>query len=234
MKQLSSKNKRILVFSDPHQEIDRVENIIQKEAADEIVCLGDWFDSHHYNSIEDARKTIEFLKKNISNPDFYTLIGNHDVGYLYEVTRYTQCSGFSNKKKIEVERSFGSAYEYIRSQFNWYIWIDDVLCTHAGLNQNHIWPVGVETDMKSLSAFLDKAIEDAQVALLNGDQHWIFSAGVARGGRQPKGGITWQDFYDEHRPIEGLKQLFGHTHSWDNTIKTFNKFSDTCIDTGLN
>ena len=43
---ISSSNKKILIFSDPHQELDKVKKIIQAEKADINVCLGDWFDSH--------------------------------------------------------------------------------------------------------------------------------------------------------------------------------------------
>lgn len=42
---LTSKNKRILVLADPHQDVNKLDRIIKTEAADEVVCLGDWFDS---------------------------------------------------------------------------------------------------------------------------------------------------------------------------------------------
>jgi len=233
---LSSKDKTILVFSDPHQEIDKVEKIIKAEAPDITACLGDWYDSHHRDSEEDVRKTCEFLAKNANNENFYTLIGNHDVSYIWAIfDRYTQCSGYSRSKAMMIKTFFEKQNIDIKKKFLWYFWIDNVLCTHAGLNAKHLPARGTTVKKESLSKFLDKEVEDAESILSSGGgSHWIYRAGYARGGSQPVGGLTWQDFMDEHRPIHKLKQLFGHTHSHDNTIKTFNRFDDTCIDTGLN
>ena len=40
-----------------------------------------------------------------------------------------------------------------------------------------------------------------------------FGIGTARGGTLKKGGLLWQDWFEEFEPIEGLNQIVGHTHS---------------------
>ena len=38
---ISSKDKKILIFADPHQEIDKVDDMLKHEAADINICLGE-------------------------------------------------------------------------------------------------------------------------------------------------------------------------------------------------
>jgi hypothetical protein len=205
---LNSKNKRILVFSDPHQEIDKVLKIIKSESADIIVCLGDWFDSFHLNSEHDAEKTCNFLKEWVLKENFYTCIGNHDVPYLYN-NPYTLCSGYYKWKDALITKNLGTAFATVRNKFQWYIWIDDFLCSHAGLNEYYLEKQDVSKI--PLSKWIDERIVTAEKSLFNNGHHWLYMAGAARGGRVNIGGITWQDFNSEFEPIDGLKQLVGHT-----------------------
>ena len=55
---------------------------------------------------------------------------------------------------------------------------------------------------------------------------WLYGVGAARGGRQNIGGITWQDFGAEFEPIDGLKQIVGHTSH----PKILNHYTDGNLD----
>ena len=206
---LSSQNKRILVFSDPHQNISYVEHLLNKEKYDVAVCLGDWFDSFNLNSERDLELTCNFLKKWLFKDNFYTCIGNHDIQYLYDNPR-TICSGYAKSKDDFIVDYLGAFLPAIRDKFLWYLWIDDFLCSHAGVNTYH-FPPTLKLDKDGVTAWLDEQIKFAEPPLLNGGYHWLYGAGAARGGRQNIGGITWQDFDTEFEPIEGLKQLVGHS-----------------------
>jgi hypothetical protein len=206
---ISSENKTILVFSDPHQSIDYVENILKKENYDIVVCLGDWFDSFVYNSEYDLEKTCKFLKKWVLKDNFYTCLGNHDIHYLYD-NPTTICSGYSRAKDALIDECLREFKEPIKRRFKWYIWIDDYLCSHAGINTYHMNPM-VELTKDGVTKWLDEQINYAEKNLLINGYHWLYGAGAARGGRQNIGGIDWQDFDDEFEPIENIKQIVGHT-----------------------
>ncbi len=209
---ISSHNKTLLLFSDPHQEIAKVKKIIEAEKPDVSICGGDWFDSFDYNSTQDLADTCLFLKENIFEKNFRTILGNHDIQYLYDNATVI-CSGYERGKDMFVSDFFNPALlPIIRTKFLWYIWVDDFLLTHAGLSPAHLRP-GQKLDEKSLSEWLDGQIKEAVIALESGQRHWLYAAGRARGGSFPKGGINWLDFNSEFEPIEGLKQIFGHTVS---------------------
>lgn len=208
--EISSKNQTILVFSDPHQEIHRVEYLLKNESYDTAVCLGDWFDSSDYNDREHWEKTCGFLKKWIFKSNFITCIGNHDIHYLFD-NKTTLCSGYYLKKNKLIVQRFGSFLPAIREKFLWYLWIDDFLCSHAGVNTYHFSP-NLQVNKQGITNWLEEQIKFAELPLINGGYHWLYGAGAARGGRQNIGGITWQDFNSEFEPIEGLKQIVGHTN----------------------
>lgn len=235
--QISSENSTVLVFSDPHQDIGRVERILARENYDIAVCLGDWFDSFFYTSPGNIKATCQFLKKWIFKPGFVSCIGNHDIHYLYD-NATTICSGFSNENDAIILAELGSFLPVIRDRLKWYIWIDDTLCTHAGLNAYHL-PPHAKLDKISLSVWLDEQIKQAELHLCNGGRHWLYGCGTARGGRQKFGGLIWQDFNEEFETIDELPQIVGHTNRRSiGTLATSpclkrEEAHDLCIDCNL-
>jgi len=207
--QLSSNNKRILLFSDIHQEIRKARYILEKEDHDEIVNLGDNFDSFEYDSVKDIENTCQFLKDNVFKPNYHSLFGNHDLHYFYP-SQYTICSGYEPWKLKAVNQWLGSLKSDIIAQHQWFIWVDDYLCTHAGLHPNHINPM-IKLTKESLTHWLIEQGSFASASLDRDDSHWLYRAGEARGGNQNLGGITWLDADVEAEMIIDLKQIFGHT-----------------------
>lgn len=207
--QINSRNKTILVVSDMHQEVYKMERILQRENYDICVMLGDEFDSFDFNSQEDAIKTCNFIKKYIFKDNFFFLLGNHTIQYLYD-NPTTICSGYYKWKDTLITKEFGSFLPAIREKFLWYLWIDDFLCSHAGVNTYH-FPPNLTVNKDGVTKWLDEQIKFAEPPLINGGYHWLYGAGAARGGRQNIGGIIWQDFGCEFEPIEELNQIVGHT-----------------------
>ena len=230
--ELNSTKNTILVFSDPHQDIDTVKFILEKENYDQVVCLGDWFDSKFHQDLFHTEKTCEFLSEFLFKENFFTCIGNHDIQYLYD-NESVLCGGYSEKRKKIINKFFKKNIQKVREKFLWYIWIDDYFCSHAGLNEIHFSPY-VSVNKKDISDFLNKEIEISTQSLLMGKENWLYMAGLARGGFLKKGGITWQDFRKEFYPIEGLKQIVGHTRHKEVSYHEEDSLKENiCIDCDL-
>lgn len=233
---LSSQNKRILVLSDIHQEVDKANRIIKAESADLIVNLGDEFDSFYKNSDYDVIKTCQFLTETLHDDKFHTLWGNHDLAYFYP-SNHTLCSGYTTNKMSAIDKIFGPLKNDLAKKFKWHIQIDDFLCTHAGVSDNHLPPC---LDLKNINEWLDEEAEAAKLRLNTDQSHWFYGAGKSRGGRLNKGGIVWLDFNNEFQPIKRLKQIFGHTYGKvirghrSDIFHNPNDWNNICIDCNLN
>jgi hypothetical protein len=226
--EISSKNKTILVISDVHQNIAKMNYILKKENYDYVVHLGDFFDSFTYNTNSHIKETCNFIKEWIYKENFFTLISNHDIHYLYN-NKHALSSGFNAKKSSFIKECFGDKIDEIRKKFLWYLWIDNYLCSHAGVHTHHFNP-NMKINKQSVSTWLNREIEKAETALNSGDKYWLYCAGLARFGNEIIGGITWLDFEEEFVPIVGLDQIVGHTfHSI--VIERNNNY---CIDCSLN
>ncbi len=231
--QISSKNKKILVLSDFHQEVDKFKKILAHEKADINVFCGDEYDSHTHDSMYDAEKTAKFMRLWVFDPKNIALFGNHTLPYIY-INKYTQCSGYSQSKNNLIDEIWGARKWEIVDKYKWYVWVDNFLISHAGLSPVHLHPKIDVTDKKALSHWLDVQIQDANVKLNTASKHWLFGAGRGRGGEQSVGGLDWLDWDSEFEPIEGLNSIQGHSHGTNIRIKTAKNSINYCIDTSLN
>lgn len=209
IKQLSSDKNRILVFSDVHQDAEKVKTILKKENYDFVVFLGDWFDSHHKQSASDLAATCSLVRELSAMKNVFMLWGNHDLHYFYS-NRYAMCSGYSDAKDTAIADMLHPRIVEIRDSIGWYIWIDDFLCSHAGIHP-HFFPPHLKVTKEEISNWLDDQAKYAKLSLENGGTHWFYRAGYSRWGNQKVGGIVWLDFNEEFEPIEGVKQIVGHT-----------------------
>lgn len=204
---INTKNKKVLVFSDPHQDIAKVRRIVDAECADVNLCLGDWFDSIYYDKNEHVRSAAEYLKDFVSEKRNISIIGNHCSSYLYP-SIYTKCSGYEKRKFQIIMDVFGSRKDEVRNKLLWYIWVDDYLCTHAGLHPSF---VKFNPTIESIDAFLEIETHRANEKIRNGSDYWVYAAGLNRGGYRDFGGLNWLDFNTEFEPLDDIKQIVGHT-----------------------
>jgi len=229
---ISSQGKKILVFSDVHQDIKTVKEIIKKENADVNICLGDWYDSFHEDLDKDVEGVTEYLnEKFFKKEKNISLFGNHDVHYVFD-NEYTICSGYTVKKAEAIDYFLGSSKKEFSEKFLWFIFVDDYLCTHAGLHKSFIPPMTASND--DLYDYLNIQSNDANIKIRTNQPHWFYRAGMARGGSQSKGGITWLDFDLEFSPVPSLSQIVGHTYRKRNKVQSYAKTDNYCIDTNLN
>ena len=226
---INSKGNKILIFSDVHQEVDKLDKIIKHEAADVVICLGDWFDSHFADKNEDVYKTATFLKDYLAFGNT-TLFGNHDLNYLF-CNKYATCSGYTDDKAQLIDKVFGVEKPAIVEKFNWFLFVDEFLCTHAGLHYNFLPPT--VSNSEDVYEYLTIQGNDANIKVRSNQFHWFYGAGYSRRGDQPKGGIVWLDFDKEFAPLKIMPQIFGHTYRRKGGVQTHCKTNNYCIDTNL-
>lgn len=200
---------RTLIIPDIHTNFGLAEYIIEKENADEIVFLGDYFDNWD-DGIELATQTAEWLKESMTKPNRIHLLGNHDNSYR---DPKHMCSGYLPIKKAAIDR-IGINWKEIRL----HVWVGDWLCTHAGLSNEFF----VAYDGIDVNQFLNEFEDDKDL------RETLYSVSGFRGGRDPNSGILWCD-WREFEPIPGVKQIMGHTV--DDDVR--NNGDNYCIDTIL-
>lgn len=213
MLKLSSNKQKIVIAADPHNDYKKLDKIFKKENGDTNICLGDWFDSFNLDDTADYIATAKYLRDEfLPDPKNYTLFGNHDLHYLFNApTSY--CSGYEQRKYDAIDKVIGKVRGDIQDNFHWSIVVDDILLTHAGLDRRLLPPVCVTNER--IFSYLDQGDKEARIKLKTNDLHWFYQVGHSRGGMARAGGIVWCDFKYEFEPIEGLKQIVGHTNQWE-------------------
>jgi hypothetical protein len=225
---ISSAGKKILIVSDIHNDVQKLDKIIKHEAADINLVLGDWFDSFVYDDTQHYSKTAEYLLNYLSSPNNKTLFGNHDLHYLFHNT-HVICSGYEHRKYNAIGEVLENNRLATCRKIDWFAWVDNYLCTHAGLCADFIDPRA--KDISDINLFLIKERERANIKIISGDDHWFYAVGRARGGHYHKGGIVWLDFDKEFAPVEGLNQIVGHTPRRQKGITKYAGTENYCIDT---
>jgi predicted phosphodiesterase len=196
---------KTLVISDIHDKfaiIERILSYIENEY-NEIVFLGDYFDSWPDENLN-TELTANWLKQSLNESNRVMLWGNHDMHYKFYKNHYIQGSGYSRNKEGKIN-SIIKAEDWHKLKF-----IHEnqgFVFSHAGIGINLLHPIR-GYDLKYL---LDNCREDYYNALNEGDDSIVLGIGKGRGGRHLKGGLTWLDWNTEFEPIEGLKQIVGHT-----------------------
>jgi hypothetical protein len=202
---------RTLVIPDIHTRWKIADAIIDYEDPDITVALGDYFDSFSdYANPSLNTKTATWLKEKLKDPKFIGLLGNHDIHYKH-ASRIVKCSGYSDTKDTLINAIL--THEDW-AKLKWFHVIDGWLLTHAGLSAQHLPPISYFKDgfnLNTLIKWLNRETLTAEKFLQVSRYYWVYGAGYSRGGNFPVGGINWCDFRDEFNPIEGIKQIFGHT-----------------------
>lgn len=222
----------IIIVPDIHNNYEQAETIIESEGADQVVLLGDYFDNFG-EEIDSVSNTALWLSNSLKKKNRIHLIGNHDLSYMTK-NRQLKCSGYNDFK-------MWSICQYMR-QSDWdklvfHYWIDDWLCTHAGVSRQFFEAYSEEYSIKD---FMRKQEQSAKLALSKDTKHIFFNVSDMRGGHDLFSGILWCD-YSEFTPIPNVKQIFGHTADDEPRIikdvklsKLQMNTSNVCLDTHLN
>lgn len=212
---------KILIYPDIHNKgIVTAESVVELENPDYVVFLGDYFDSFgDERNVELVSSTAKWLEYSTKQNNRIHLFGNHDLWYSHgEGSPY--CAGNSEFKYFVIKQFFKDW-----SKLKFTCWVDDWLCTHAGLSYL------TYQYYEKTHTVLDLTNEINTL----GRKHPLTSlCGEMRGGIEcVTGGILWchcdvEPRYSEFMPIDGVKQIFGHTASEKPKIIDDNNI---CIDT---
>ena len=130
--------KRITI-GDPHGRWECIKQIYEKEQPDEVIILGDYFDSFNidpytqkdaYDHIIELRK--EHLKK--YKRGFHMLIGNHDMHYLSD--EFDRCSGWNNITESIATYSLKRDWDKEILRMCYIDVINKTIYSHAGVSMN--------------------------------------------------------------------------------------------------
>ena len=212
-----------LIISDIHLNFRRAEYFISKIKTDKIIFLGDELDDF-FDTPEMARETAIWLKSSLQQENRIHLLANHTLPYYAASIYAKRCSGYTQEKDDAVSEILN---QHDWSKLKWFYWVDNFLFSHAGLSPHFC----KYTNKKEINDFLEREqkIANKKIMEINGS-HWFFRAGLARGGNEVVGGLTWLDFDCEFVPIEGISQVIGHTPRDEPEWKSGN----LCLDTKMN
>ena len=211
-------SKKVLFIGDIHGRFDWRETALEGlKKFQEVVLLGDYFDSFDVSSalqIDNFHQVLSFVrkKKNVT-----ALLGNHDYAYIHS---YHSISGYQHsqapiiKKMLEDNRDlFKIAWGYTDAKGNY------TLATHAGLTYTY-WKKYVLPRLKNpedklhnltLGGDLDKyAIHDVLNFMID-DHEFMWKVGPRRGGWGAPSPM-WADYNELlEDPYPDINQVVGHT-----------------------
>jgi predicted MPP superfamily phosphohydrolase len=139
--------------------------IVEKhDDADNIVFIGDYFDSFNIsgaNQLRNAQNIVDFKKFQELDPSkkVYLLIGNHDIHYWPGVKDRGGTSGFQPTMMFQFEQFFRENEDMFQMSVSLGTTINRRLCTHAGVSSKFLKDVGYWThdygDESRVSDFLN-------------------------------------------------------------------------------
>ena len=117
--------------------------VAKHKDADNIVFIGDYFDSFDITSViqlDNIKKIVEFKKKREldTTKKVYLLIGNHDIHYWPGIKERGSTSGFQSTMSFQYEQFFRENEKC----FQLSVLIGNRLCTHAGVSSQFLKDVG--------------------------------------------------------------------------------------------
>jgi len=191
-------------------------DIVTKESPDQVVFIGDYFDSLDISQENQLRNFIDILEYKYRVPNTILLIGNHDFHYMFNYERY---SGFQPK----MYPTFNHLLNEEKDSFQMAFLLDDLLCTHAGVSAEWLRDNDISED-----ADIVKEINELFIAQ---PRMFMFS------GSEPSGDDTYQtpiwirpqslmNANKNSSLKKTYRQVVGHTQvSADASIEMLNKFT---------
>jgi len=209
------------------------ENIVtEHEDADNIVFVGDYFDSFDIGGLlqlGNAQRIVDFKKKRELDltKKVHLLIGNHDIHYWPSIKGRGSTSGFQATMLFQYEQFFRENEKH----FQMSVLIGNRLCTHAGVSSQFLKDVGFWTQDNVDESMISDYLNDLFQFKPN---EFTFNAGYDRNntgfGPNRYGDDEWQSpIWIRPKSLQrankntDLKknyiQIFGHTQQDQLDIK---------------
>ena len=173
----------ILVVGDIHGKVSAVEAALNTGYP--VVFVGDYLDSFT-NSPEDSIKCLRLVLQSQRDGLAVALKGNHEISYM---DRSQRCSGWNPVIQSHIDADpdldLTELFDYYEAQ--------GFFISHAGVSN---------ITLRDMDMTFEEYIK-------GGD---FMQVGYRRGGWDRSGGLFWCDWRTEFVPVEGVKQIVGHTH----------------------
>lgn len=211
--------KKVLVNPDIHGRTFWKLGIEKSDVFDRIIFLGDYLDPYDFEGITEEtaiENFVEVLAFKKSLPDkVVLLLGNHDLPYYS-----TEYYGFLRKHSrhsVRYHNRISEMFEENRDCFGISHVEGDVLFTHAGVVSGWLENIVGEksADIIAISDALNRLTKDED------GMRKLFRVSRLRGGLDEYGSCVWADKKEmileqsdldkTKRPINRIKQVFGHT-----------------------
>ena len=213
--------KRIII-GDPHGRWNFVKQIYDKELPDEVVILGDYFDSFNidvYIQRECYENIINLRKEhlNMHKGRFIMLIGNHDMHYMDEA--FGRCSGWSPLGASQ------AGYPLCRDwdkEILKIVFIDEInktIYSHAGVTMNWFNQWIKSSSLGDINTIETKAF--AFTYKNDGDWYgssswnsplWVRPDGLKECPYKDKEGIVWSQVFGHTEPETPMHWEYNNAH----------------------
>jgi predicted phosphodiesterase len=166
----------------------------------QLVFLGDFLDAYEKSATRAAQiECIDIVRDLHSQGRARFVRGNHDWSYD------SRCQGWASGYAKGTWDDLGPSRRlWLRENDEHVITLEpDIVISHAGITAP-IWD--------GLGLTHETVVEEAHAAVAPGTQAtWFFAIGRARRGMQRVGGPLWCDWDNEFEPVQGVRQVTGHT-----------------------
>ena len=181
------------VIGDIHGRIEVMIAALNKH--DRVVFVGDYVDSFDRTKLDQIQCLTVALKEH-NGDSVICLRGNHEESYL---DPDAMCSGWNQIMNTHIM----PIKEQVRA-LPVHTWVDGILITHAGISKHFVDEILVGKygyndvgDLALVGHYLESSFHQ--------------EVGYARGGSKSCGGLMWCDWFEEFAPIDGLRQIVGHS-----------------------
>ena len=138
-------------------------DIVTKESPDQVVFIGDYFDSLDISQENQLRNFIDILEYKYRVPNTILLIGNHDFHYMFNYERY---SGFQPK----MYPTFNHLLNEEKDSFQMAFLLDDLLCTHAGVSSEWLKDNDISEDADIVKEINELFIAQPRMFMFTGSE----------------------------------------------------------------
>lgn len=197
--------KRI-VIGDPHGRWGFIKQIYDKEQPEEVIILGDYFDSFDidvYTQRESYEHIIELRKEHLKkyHRGFVMLIGNHDMHYMDE--KFGRCSGWNALSASVAGYPLCRDWDKEILQMCYIDEVNKTIYSHAGVSLNWFrkWCTFLgEINVLDTPAFIFTYRDggDAYGSSTYSSPLWLRPEGLQKSMYVDESGTVWN-------------QIFGHT-----------------------